>query len=561
MITLLEDGDLNGVFSGFEDTPSSVVVSGIEDKEYILNEMKTRRNAIRKNFRMGDGFAIRNYMMCVTENIKRLPVIAELFEDVTDMYSSFSYMDIIVLATSRVKESAREALAAAEKISGLRIFYIDYDELSLDDVKGVCANIAENSLAKDKFLGAGFYFLRVSIGSMGDFQLFYELSARRLEEAEKKGKLELNASDMRDFTRGFMDNTFKFQMINSAAFRYLLWNKKFQDRFEESGRYHDRDPFAENAKRFINLNCSDPFHKYMDEMRQIEGQFYNLFFDKFLNDFENIIGKTRIEIMGKALELLRRIKYEIEEEQQVAAIDSGNKPTISETDNLWAYSDYMYKNYFKRKMEYERFSCELEFINAFYTEIDKAAIRERKNLDAFNKMIDEKRNKSNTDNKFAQAIYDKISDLFKNNREAESFLLKCIKEYLNSLNVSGYNKESSAGMALFASTAEEFRSIMENNVNVVFMQDLSDGIKNDFDNFAQSLLPEPTLLIGSCSYDTVKQELEIEEPVLDSFKSFKGYESELAKILEHDENTVALYKYYKINTGNTNIMSILTKII
>ena len=576
MITILEDGDFNGVFSGFAGTPSTAFgvdvlnISDIADTtdtdaqsteaiEFILNKMKNRRNTIKKDIRAGTGITICSYVLCITKDMQRLPVHVSLFEKISAQFQQLSYMDIVVVADSEKKIGCAvdKVLASINGVFGLKVFYTDSEALLSEDIRSVCANLAENRL-KGAAGADGLYVLRASVGSMGDFQLFFELSARRLEEAEKKGRLELNANDIRSFAKRFTEKGFR--KLNADAFRYIIWNKNFTGRFEAAGEYRERDPFAENVKKFIALNCAEPFYKDMEEMLRITGQFSRMFFEEFVEGFDKFIGKVRIEIMGEALAVLRKIKDEIEQEKTGVLHDNGNKPSDADQDNLWAYSDYMYKNYFTRIMELERFSCELNFIDKLIVEIDKAAINEKNNLDLFNKIINEKRNNYYYNN-FAKTIYDKISDLFKCNSEAEIFLLKCITEYLNSLKEPSHDLDSSIGMVLFAPTAEKFRILMENNINVIFIQDLPEGIKNRFDILAQSLLPEPVLLIGSYTYDSVKQGLGLGEPVFTIFKPFGGYASDIAKILDNDENTVALYEYYKINTGDSSVISMLAKIV
>lgn len=557
IITLLNDGNFDGVFDGIEAVPFAAIISGMDD-EAVLNNMRSRRSAVRQEIRAGTGVTVRNYTLCLTDSLERLPALAALFDKIANRFPS-SYMDIIVWADSekKVAEAVENLTASADGVFGLSVFYTDNEELLLEDVRSVCANIIENKIENPAFPESGFYLMRASAGSMGDFQLFYELSARRLEEAEKKGRLELNAADMRDFTRKIVEGSFK--KINMTAFRYIIWNKNFKDKFEEAGYYRDKDPFAENVKRFITLNCTGSFYKYIEDLHRIDGQFYRLFFERFTEDFGELIGNSRIEIMGASLALLRQIKSEIEQEKKGVSFDGGSKPSDSDKEDLWAYSDYMYKNYFTRRMEYERLSCELEFVDAFYSEIDKAAINERKNLTEFNKMINEKRGKRGGGNRFAQKIYDKINELFKCNSEAENYLLKCIKEYLNSLAVSG--KDSSARMALFAPTAEKFRVAMENEVNVIFINDLPEGIKDNLDGFARSILPPPVLLTGACSFDHARQGLDLNAPAVVSFKPFGGYENNAAQVLDNDENMVALYEYYKVNTRDSGVITMLAKII
>ncbi|MCL2664746.1 MAG: hypothetical protein FWE82_03965 [Defluviitaleaceae bacterium] len=551
IVVFLCDEGFDGIVSEVPSACNNVLVMDSNGTD-IIERMKAKRSELTRSMKTGIGVNVQNTVICLTGSLERVPFFIEQFETVKSRWNTTT-MDIVVVSGEILAKKAETAINAIIGVFGLCVFYLRHDELSNGDIQGICANLVENRLRRAN-LSDGFYLIRAAVGSMGEFNLFYELSSRRLEEAGKKGSLGAGADEVTEFIKNFTDKN--FTKIREEAFRYLIWDKPFDRGFTPAGQYRDNQPFVESVKNFIQLNASVRFHQEMAKLKENEGQLYDLFFENFSNNVNEAIGEARIVIMGEALDLLRHSKSQIIMEQGGVLVDTGTKPNGYESEDIWAYNSYMYKNFFSRKLDAERYDCELMLIEAIFDEIDRAAAREREHLDEFYAKLREKRD---SENAFTQALYEKINLLYKSNPEAERYLLKTIREYISTFRYA--DDETAVSRALFAPTAARFGALLNDPVSKAFINDTAEQLRTRFNQAAEELLSEPHLLIEGFSFSLVQHSLGMSDPMLRSFKSFGGYSTSVSKALDNNENIAIVYMYHQINISEPTITEMLYKII
>ena len=552
LIAFYCDHGYGETFRDLESAHANVLVME-DDVSGLLDRLREKRAAMTRKIKRGIGVAIENTVICITDSPERLPGLIGMHNDLRGKWSATATHVIILAREHGGGADTEKFLSSLDGAFGLSVFYIRYDDLTPAELRGFCASLIDVGISR-KRLSDGFYFICASVGYFGEFSLFFELSSRRLEEAGKRGALSAGVESVRAFAKKIVDD--RFRKVDAEAFRYIMWDCSFENGFYPAGYYKDSQPFAENSQKFIKINCSGRFRQYVNDAARNEGALSKRFFDGFVEDFDGIIGEARVAIMSEALYAFKAAGADVDKEIGGASIDAGSKPRVHETEDLWAYASYMYKNYFTRKMDLERLQCESELIVALCREIETAASREKENLDVFYGRLREKREIGNS---FAQRVYDKIGELFKINPDAERYLLARIREYVATLKASA--DDTGYGRALFAPSAAKFLSAVSGYANAAFDHDTADRFVENARGFIVDSLAPPALLLDGYTFDNLRGALNADEPELRSLAYFGGYGDEVAKTLGFDENAVTLFEFYRINAHDSRIRETLRKIL